>query len=258
MLTTLMKHEMRYHLKNFGILYIVYLCSTLVLRILLTVDNHMSGSRQQGYLNALIVLLLCLIIIFSFGFWVILLFDTSRRYKKSHFSDEGYLTNTLPVAAWQHIAAKLIVSVAAMLLIFLVISAGSLILSGVENDTFSEITKISIIDFTEVAEWFVDDSGKGFAIILFIISLYASMVLFTFLCSTVAGCIRSKNLGQLAEIGLFIIMVNVVSFFVASVTYHANNFSETTIFILLSIGFIVIGAIEFALTELLLRKCLNI
>lgn len=47
----------------------------------------------------------------------------TRRFRRSFFSDEGYLTFTLPVPAWELLAAKLIIAIAACL--------ASLIISGV-------------------------------------------------------------------------------------------------------------------------------
>jgi hypothetical protein len=47
----------------------------------------------------------------------------TRRFRRSFFSDEGYLTFTLPVPTWELLAAKLIIAIAACF--------ASLIISGV-------------------------------------------------------------------------------------------------------------------------------
>ena len=143
------------------------------------------------------------------------------RYYKNFFSDEGYLTFTLPVKRTQLLTSKLITAVVASISTFIV--------------TMIDIFIIFFIsffkDFINVENWaiFFEDikciikESDGYVIvylleaIIGLVVLTAVGALFTFLCITIASVI-AKKAKVLVAIGIYYGATSIVSFIVQLTT----------------------------------------
>ena len=112
--------------------------------------------------------------------------DNVRRFKKNMFSDEGYLTNTLPVTATEHIVAKLIAGATNYILSFVVLLIGVMI---VEKNASISILK-AFYEFITDKE--VDLSIKLSAILLGFLA-YICLLLLGYLLSALNSMINGKG-----------------------------------------------------------------
>ena len=139
MLGKLLKHEMLYLIKTFSPLYIVYLILALSIRILSIFDKPIGHTDTGPAFYTLVVFAGIVGIAYGVltGILALLtMIDNVRRFKNNMFTDEGYLTNTLPVTATEHIVAKLTAGIINYITSLLGILLGLFIISG---DEASEI-----------------------------------------------------------------------------------------------------------------------
>ena len=134
MLGKLLKHEMIYLVKTFSPLYIVYLILAGVICVLSLFTDKMDDMDQttSGFITLMVF---AGIIGIAYGVLtgilaLLTMIDNVRRFKNNMFTDEGYLTNTLPVTATEHIAAKLTAGIINYLASVAVILLGLFIVSG--------------------------------------------------------------------------------------------------------------------------------
>lgn len=123
MIGKLLKYEFKYLVRDFTRTYLIY--AGLLLSVILL--YHMAGAgRSSG--GSFIYLLFSACATAYVIYTVVLVFITVahnvRRFRKNMFSQEGYLTNTLPVTPEQHIIAKVIAGAANCIVSYLVIFFG--------------------------------------------------------------------------------------------------------------------------------------
>lgn len=125
MLGKLMKYDLkgsaRTMLPLFAALLIMTIINTIFVRINFSLDNT-GLSMLFGLSMFLYVAIIVAIAVMSL---VIII----QRFYKNLFTDEGYLMHTLPVAAWQHIVAKLVIALLWALVCTVVIILSILIIS---------------------------------------------------------------------------------------------------------------------------------
>ena len=142
MLGKLLKHEMIYLIKTFSPLYIVYLILAGVIRLLSLFENQFEDLDTSSS-GAITLIVFAGIIGVAYGVLtgilaLLTMIDNVRRFKNNMFTDEGYLTNTLPVTATEHIAAKLLAGIINYLASVVVILAGLFIASGDEAPSMAK------------------------------------------------------------------------------------------------------------------------
>ena len=143
MLGKLIKHEFIFMLKDFTRTYIIYGGVVLLLKLLISIA---SGSREPGTaMTTLLVIFAVIYYVFTFVLALLTISHNVRRFKKNMFSQEGYLTNTLPVTPAQHVFAKVIVGLCNYILSFIIVYIGILILlagTGLERYMGKAITEV--------------------------------------------------------------------------------------------------------------------
>jgi len=140
MLGKLLKHEMLYLIKTFSPLYVVYLILAASVRLLALFDKPASSITEGPAFYTLIVFAGIVGIAYGVltGILALLtMIDNIRRFKNNMFTDEGYLTNTLPVTATEHIVAKLTAGIINYVTSLLVIMLGLFIVSGEAGTTMA-------------------------------------------------------------------------------------------------------------------------
>ena len=201
MLGKLIKYEWKGLIKPLSILYLVLLGITIITGLLILTINPDYDDVTIG-LSGLFTMLSALIyyfgiIVCSIGTMLII----AIRFYKTCYTDEAYLTHTLPVSTKQLLAAKTITSVLCHLLSMLVIGASVVLLILVVVTHLINLGEIPAAElsagfsevFAELDREFANEMGisfSGYFIYLGVISLISSV------CSIISilGCV---SLGQL-------------------------------------------------------------
>ncbi len=201
MLGKLIKYEWKGLIKPLSILYLVLLGITIITGLLILTINPDYDDVTIG-LSVLFTMLSALIyyfgiIVCSIGTMLII----AIRFYKTCYTDEAYLTHTLPVSTKQLLAAKTITSVLCHLLSMLVIGLSVVLLLVVLVTHLINLGEIPTAElsagfsevFAELDREFANEMGisfSGYFIYLGVISLISSV------CSIISilGCV---SLGQL-------------------------------------------------------------
>ena len=135
MLGKLVKHEFKETYKLFGIVYAAFLLLTLVSRFSVNIpfDNILTEFLSI-FLNVVYV-----ISIFGLSFAVMII--AMIRFNNKMFKDEAYLTHTIPVKTWQHIASK-VFTYSVWVIISAVMMVVSIVLYFIGTDEFDKIMKV--------------------------------------------------------------------------------------------------------------------
>lgn len=139
MLGKLLKYEFKYLIKEFTRYYAVY-GALLVAVILMFQLAMLEKSSSGGFITILFTACLVAYVIYTILLVFLTIAYNVRRFKRNMFSQEGYLTNTLPVTPEQHIIAKVIAGGANCVVSYVVIFFGLWLLLagfGLGEDVFS-------------------------------------------------------------------------------------------------------------------------
>lgn len=172
----------------------------------------------------LIAVLMVLTLIFSIigivAFSIISYILVYVRFYKNFFTDEGYLTFTLPVKRSQLLNSKLIASVLTMFCTATVIFVDIVIMFviGMGESFYTELLKPMSQSFSELFSTFTasDIVYMWLAIILFLILMLLSSIfstLFLFACITFASVI-TKKAKVITAIGIYYVANGFISGFV--------------------------------------------
>ena len=213
---------------------------------------------------------------FSLITWILLFV----RYYKNFFTDEGYLTFTLPVTRTQLYLSKtvnamiwntltLIVIVVGVIIVLVIAPAGEHSDQNVLAYLFSEVKKTQVPAYTNVGAWPLLWIAEA-SVIIFLSAL--SSVMFIELCITI-GSVIAKKAKALVAIAIaygssivFSVLYYIVSFslpfWVASVNtlYPGALANGNSLFGLISLGLLllcVVFAVALAAIYLLTVTCLE-
>lgn len=132
MLGKLLKYEVKSFSRLLGIIYIAVLAVAAVTGLLLrgsVWSFYMSSSAGQ---NRALLIFIIIYIVVILALILITVLMIIQRFYRSMLQGEGYLTHTLPVPTWMHIASKTICSV-----LFTVIAGAVLLVSALMILAFS-------------------------------------------------------------------------------------------------------------------------
>lgn len=135
MLGKLLKYEYRATYKLYLVLYAIVLVLAGILRLLTSLDLS-----HNVILSSLTVMFTITVVLSLAGLYFVTLIFVMFRFYKHMFSDEGYLTFTLPVTTFQLIISKIIVGMTWVIGCFLVLAGSvAIILYGTETMDSIEI-----------------------------------------------------------------------------------------------------------------------
>lgn len=262
MLGTLIKHEFRYIIKTFSPLYLVYLLIALAVRILSTIADAMDpGETNSTFdilpkdptLSTILVAFTCVAAIFgifSAALPFLSVVDNIRRFHRNMFTDEGYLTNTLPVTATEHVAAKLISGAANYLVCLIVLILGMLITGGSET--------IEIIN--EMWEGLISNDipfNEKMGAFLIVIMGYVSFILYGYLITAFNSMTNSK--GCLTAVIVFFSITLGISFLSRLLAALMINIHDEDLAMYIISGvLLVLSALFWWLLTFILNKHLNL
>ncbi len=202
-------------------------------------------------------------------------FISIYRFYKSVFTDEGYLTNTLPVKSRSIIISKLLVgvfyTVFSYIVLFisgLIIVAGDLLKSALDNlriDLGIENTQIGLLDFILDS---VINLKLTFSLLAVLIvgSLFFNILVF-FVSFAIGNMANRKKV--LLSVIIYIGIVNVLSFISAGIALFVSKLSiknysmlgvdllNITLSIILAV-MVVIGLASYFATNKIIKSRLNL
>ena len=286
MLGKLFKHDMR-QISKILLPFMVFVFGTTILgTAALKFAREISYNSDGGVIRNLFSVSLYFIFAFSvfalFAYSVLAVFLSISRYYKNLFTDEGYLTFTLPVKSSTLIFSKLwstliwtIISVVVVIVcIFLYITFGGAPIGKVINADFYKALGETL---WSGLKWFFSELNVSYAFIavevvaLGLVSM-VYWVLLLFLAITI-GSIVAKKHKILASIG-FYYAINTAASTVTTVVMtilafgtvgmhdlYMEQAADTFVHVFLVSMFFIYAAImvtEFLLTNHLLKKKLNL
>lgn len=275
MLGKLLKHEFLSCGRKIVPVYLILIAASFLGKffIWLSSNNSFIDSIPSNFY----VIITGLSSIFKFIYVVLILFVLVGtflfliyRFYHQLFSDEGYLTLTLPVKPYQHVLSKLISCIVWTIFSVAIVSGSlGLILRTKESiEKFNEFKKDSLhlIDYVSVQLGI----SSGFLIaeiIIFIFIIIALKFLMIYSSITIGSCFSSKNKILTSIIAYIIIgsVIQAISFIIivfspTKLTHIASNIGEAfqTIFFLHGGLNIILCAIFFFTSSYLLKNKTNL
>ena len=223
MFSKLLKHEWK---ANAGLLGILSLCAlgvgllgAGVLRAIEYVSQHMLNDQMAAIATSGLGSIMVFVVIALAAYALAVQFINIWRFYKNKFTDEGYLTFTLPVTPHQIFLSSFLVILAwlAISVVVLLISGTLMLFIGLGAPS-KEFWKELLYVFDNLGEALaqIDMPGvKSFLLLsvaqVFVTPVYAIVLLMT---SITLGCVLAKKHKILATIGMYYIInmvVNVIS-----------------------------------------------
>ncbi len=256
MLIKLLKHEYIYIIRKFTPLYILYLAMSLIIRIISSIDEISLDNESTALaIGVFIGIITSVYFVLFMGLLLIAMIDNVKRFKTNMFSDEGYLTNTLPVTSSQHILAKIIAGASCLVLSFIVMIAGVYIISEDFSMAFLEI----FFDF--INNDFLSVSTK-LSISFLIVIGYVAFMLFCYFLEAVSSMMGHKRI-YAGLVGSVLIIINsVISFnFTKIFSYIDTNDNDEFIRLISltnSLYYGIVAVVLFFVTSYIMKKRLNL
>ena len=242
-------------------------------------DKFEDGSIVSSIFSLASGIMIFFIVIATISACFISLFILMQRYYKNLFSDEGYLTFTLPVKTGSIILSKLFTAVIWSVIVAVCTIIG--VITFAFFGTSASFVNHEVIDgfckaFKQIFEFYFTGSAVQIIylielLISIIVSLFTNILLM-YLAITI-GCQIAKKHKVLASIGMYFVIssvVSVLSTIIQVITtttlyggfdfiYVEPTLSDVTLILLPSIIFsIILGVCYFLLNNYILKNKLNI
>lgn len=248
-------------------LYIFYILLTIAVKI---IDETIYEIKADGLIEV-IVLMLIGVIGFVYGVMTFVLFfgsffEAVSRFKKNLFSDEGYLMNTLPVKASQHIWSKLLNTFSWAGISLVVLLIGNWIMEG-----FGSVKNI-FRDIYNIAEEITQLYGADGATVVIILGLNIivgllcfAMVLMFFSAFENTFLVSKKKYVTVITGVAIVLLIGMGSFVIGNVLIEIinnNQMTETSIANLIFGTSLAVSTVLFVLsflgTKYIMEKKLNL
>lgn len=208
MLRKLLKYDFKEILK----LWWIAVVSSLGVTALGYICNMVNASERE--LPYMVTEMCSMGIAFTFlgfaAFGILTAILVHVRYFKNFFTDEGYLTFTLPVKRSSLLMSKIITGCGFLLVTFVLIFVEILVMFNpyTENNIFHELVIFLAEGYKELGIYFVID---GIIVLILSALLVIAEVLFTYLCITFGATI-ARRAKVIVSIGIYYGANSVVSF----------------------------------------------
>lgn len=254
MLSKLIKHEFLYLSKIFIPVYVIYLGLALVVSVLARIVAGFEGAPSTQLTTTLSILAATFGFMYGFATMVLTvmtMFDNVRRFQKNMLTDEGYLTNTLPVTAVEHITAKMIGGITNFAASFVAILLGAFIVGG--SKSFGTIKDMWDFLVSEKIK-----PGTIAIIFVFTLSIYLAIMSLGYLICCINSMANSKGA---VGIGAAFGIINIGTVILAWYNMFLSRYLEPTVNVTLLLNallFLVSAGIMFFLTAYTLKNRLNL
>lgn len=290
MLGKLLKYEWKGFRGPLLIMLIVLASTTaLTCSVILTINPKLDDTLT-GYSVMALILSILLYYFGIIGCTLGIMLFIAIRFYKTCYTDQGYLTHTLPVSTQKILNVKIIASVAAVMLMLLAIAGSILIIAEVgmnhiftiameENQLYyADVKEVRRIFFKELSTELMEfESELGisfkayiiYMIVYFIISVIANIV-------TVLGCVsvgqlytKHRIIGAIGAYFAVQFILQMLGYFASMPMYtsmlNGNKYENITVFGILSpsmnltLFFIVVVAVIMYFINLnMMTKKLNL
>lgn len=221
MFAKLLKHEWK---ATWGILGVLSLCAlgasvvgALMIRMLQTQAGEEYSDPFQSIMVMMLMAIILGLVVYYFGANLVLY----HRFYKNKFTDEGYLTFTLPAKSWEILLASMVNIIIWMVIIAVVLGLGILIMLGIGlAEYWEEIWDLEMTifegldDIMDMTAQFVSSAISGISNIAVL------------LCCITIGATIAKKHKILAAIGIYY-GVSVLKNMVSSVLMAFVLFDES-------------------------------
>lgn len=263
MFTKLLKHEWKATAGILGILSLAALgvgaVGAILMRYIVGSATDTAAAQSSEVLEGILTVMLIFSFLALFAYVIgseIFLFI---RFYRSRFTDEGYLTFTLPVRTWQIFLSSLL----NIIIWTLIISA--VMITSIFAIVFSGIQKSGVLDqFGQI--WDTMNGINEFADIvplqvLYAVVNYVSQIIVTMTCITV-GAVLAKKHKLLASIGVYYgysMVANILYTMFTVSTVMSDTVMDMQLIYLVQIIFqTIVGVGGFFLSAYLMEKKLNL
>lgn len=260
MLSKLFKHEFKYYIRIYSAVYIIIAVTAVLTKFLPTLVEGVSEESETLF-HVVIIFFISLLIggitFILFGASVISYFVGIKRFNKSMFSSEGYLTNTLPVTSASLIAVKLTTTVIFYIITRIVCSFVWQIVLLDDFDFSTLLLEFGTSSYDSSMAEIITDFLSG-------ILTYSAFILMSYMCLAMQSSFRmSKFVTILCAIGLLfanVIALAIILGIVSGVTdtdILRDDFALTENIVSI-VYYTVICTGLFFITNLLVSKKLNL
>ncbi len=264
MFTKLLKHDFRSTWGLLGLLSLICLGAGTLGSVLV---RGLNATEADSLVQALLVIGFMTIIFYLIAYSVASMFLLLGRFYKSRFTDEGYLTFTLPVTSHQVLLSGFTNCALGLLLSFFVtiLSFGIMVFFGIEE---LDGERIAFIMCLQHLPKFLDMAGVG-NILLFLLMLLAAMAneLMTIMLAITIGAVIAKKHPLLTAIGAYYgiqivvsvlgtMALNFVGNGILGVELTQENF--VLVFGLITLGLTALAVTCYYLMYWLVQKKLNL
>lgn len=265
MLGKLIKHEFRATSRGFGAMYLLVFVITVVLKVVMEIQ---SGFNIQN--NVMSVISTITIMAFVLGIIAVILGTyvlIIKRFYDSMLKDEGYLSFTLPVKTWQHIAGKMITSYIWVIAsgLFICFTVFILLLGDGAVMGIREIFSAAVKEISAQEAW----GYVAEIIIALLIALYVYICM-GYACFSIGQAYgKNKVLSALIAYIVIYFILQIISSVAIVIMFGSNYFMSTTepemiksMFHSLMIYTMVLSVIESVIftvtTNVMLKRKLNL
>lgn len=207
----MLRKLLKYDLKNMLRLWWIAAAASLVLSLAGAACIRILDSERPipDIIDVVAALTLVVMVLALTAFVILSAIITYGRFYKNFFTDEGYLTFTLPVTRGQLLSSKLISMILVNTMTSLVLCLCVFLMLGLGvEDFFVELGRVLPDFFEELGEVLREHKATGWVILyvveFLVICLLSSVfcTLFTTCCITF-GCIVAKKAKLAASIGVY-------------------------------------------------------
>lgn len=219
MLGKLLKNEWRCTYKQMLVLYVMLIVVTVFGCLECSID-----ALQKGTIGQVLARIFVLTYVISVMALMLMTYiNTVTRFFKSMFSDQGYLTHTLPVKPLSHLNVKLFVS-----FVWLILSGILLILSVVAICIAAGFSLPWPIDFNELNEAAYAMFGYNFAVTVLVLLLALFLacldsLLLAFAAFSLGQLSNRHKVGSAIGWGIGLYFVQQVTFVTVLVTFYQSK-----------------------------------
>lgn len=200
MLGKLMKHEWKAVAKILAILHLAILAMAVVGKLLLSIKILQEAALLWGTLLFIYVISVMAV---GIGTHIFL----AMRFYKNMYTDEGYLSFTLPVKPWEHLVSKMVIALAWIVIDGVVIAVSVLILTmyqGMGHDALDTLQTM-LRDFHEAG---IQPVLFGIEMVLSGVGSLIMMVLMYYFSISIGQLAKTHKL--LSAVVAFVVTFNVV------------------------------------------------
>ncbi len=262
MLGKLLKYEIKFTYKTFLALFLSVLALSGINKLFMII-----GTYENSLFSFLSVLMIFAYVIITLSSFIISLVIIIQRFYKNLFSNEGYLSFTLPVKPYMHIISKCITAIIWIILNVITIAASLCILFSGDNHITSFFQ--DIFKYFDFLKLYIGSTTVITFVIEFILIAIMSLIfqtLFIYLSISIGNLFnKHKIFASFSAYIIIFILIQVVNSFILS--FCLPGYSEQTaeitfltsnLFPIVIASNIIFSLIFFFLTNFILTRHLNL